>query len=1004
MSQQADTPRTLADTITAQALDATGRGHAALAVGDIHAARAWFERALRLVPSDPSVMLALAGLRLRLGDPTALSLYRRATQIVDTVELWLGLSASALQADDLKSARAALEYLLGHHVLPAETGTIERLVAAADPDGPGWCGVTEQGDTLSWLASAKRPRVTLDGKPMATTELPAIGNRLEIFTAGKPLLGSPIELSTLRRVEGYAGTENGDIFGWAWLPYHAEAEPWITITARIAGKTLRLQATDATIAAPRSLTRPRGFHVPAASLSGMAGLLDIIGPDGRPLTGSPVDPGAVQRAAAEMARLASLECPATGKILPYSHPTDLSAPAVLTGPPAASACDPARPVCVVIPVYAGHALTVACLASVLTSIPGDTRVIVVDDATPEPKLAAHLDTLAASGRIELLRNAANQGFPAAANAGMREAFAIDPPHDVLLLNSDTLMPNGSGASWLTRLHDAAHAATDIGTVAPLSNDATILSYPRRDATNPIPDACALNRLDALARVTNGTATVEIPTSVGFCMYVKRECAEATGLFRPSLFAQGYGEENDFCIRARHLGWRHVAAPGVFVAHAGGTSFGSARAGLMQRNLAVIERLHPGYQQLIQSYTGTIPAQDALAPARRGMDEQLWTAARKPHSVILISHDSAGGVERVLRSRIVDIEAEGGRAIILRPVHDPDSAGGFMPGLCRIGLEEEPNCANLVYRLPDELPALTRLLRRQKPALFELHHRLGHHPSVMQLAKMLSLPTAFHMHDYAAYCPRVTLFGRENRYCGEPAELAACEACITDLGNRTGEKIGVAELRARSAVELASAQSVIVPSSDMARRVARHFPGIHPVPVPQENDAASPVPPPIPPGLPRRVCVIGAISIEKGYEVLLACARDAAARNLPLSFILAGHSTDDERLFGTGRVFVTGRYAENEAERLIRDQSAHVAFLPSIVPETWGFSLGLAWRAGLRACVFDIGAMAARVRTTGHGLVMPLGLPPASINQVLLTTYARTEPATSPVLQHQGRTA
>ena len=59
------------------------------------------------------------------------------------------------------------------------------------------------------------------------------------------------------------------------------------------------------------------------------------------------------------------------------------------------------------------------------------------------------------------------------------------------------------------------------------------------------------------------------------MYLRRDCLDAVGVFRDDLFAQGYGEENDFCLRARHLGWRHVAAPGVFVAHRGAQSFGPA---------------------------------------------------------------------------------------------------------------------------------------------------------------------------------------------------------------------------------------------------------------------------------------------------------------------------------------------------------------------------------------------------------------------------------------------
>ena len=43
--------------------------------------------------------------------------------------------------------------------------------------------------------------------------------------------------------------------------------------------------------------------------------------------------------------------------------------------------------------------------------------------------------------------------------------------------------------------------------------------------------------------------------------------------------------------------------------------------------------------------------------------------------------------------------------------------------------------------------------------------------------------------------------------------------------------------------------------------------------------------------------------------MLACARDAAMRNLKLEFCLVGHSMDDARLLATGRVHITGRYED-----------------------------------------------------------------------------------------------
>jgi glycosyltransferase involved in cell wall biosynthesis len=134
-------------------------------------------------------------------------------------------------------------------------------------------------------------------------------------------------------------------------------------------------------------------------------------------------------------------------------------------------------------------------------------------------------------------------------------------------------------------------------------------------------------------------------------------------------------------------------------------------------------------------------------------------------------------------------------------------------------------------------------------------------------------------------------------------------------------------------------------------------------------------------------VVGAIGPEKGYDVLLACARDAAWRGLALEFVVVGHTFDDRRLLDTGCAFITGRYDEAEATALIRAQGAHLAFLPSIWPETWCFALGAAWRAGLSAAVFDIGAQAERVRATGRGWILPLGLPPVAINNALLSVRA-----------------
>jgi len=644
-------------------------------------------------------------------------------------------------------------------------------------------------------------------------------------------------------------------------------------------------------------------------------------------------------------------------------------------------------VAVVVPVYRGLEMTRRCLDAVLATVAEGSVVVAVDDATPEPALAALLDELLAGGRIRLLRHTANRGFPASANAGLRLAARLAPGADLVLLNSDTLVTPG----WIDGLRAAVHAAGDIGTATPLSNDATILSYPDATRANPVPQGVALVRLARLAARANAGVAVDLPTAVGFCMYIRRECLAATGVFREDLFAQGYGEENDFCIRAGHLGWRHVGVPGVYVAHAGGQSFGAATSPLVARNLAVLERLHPGYGAVIAAFL----AADPLAAARRRLDVSRWAAGRrKGGAAILVSHDSGGGVERVVRERCAALRSTGRRAIVLRPVADrlragPQGGQAYRGGLVRVDDGEGAAHPNLVFAIPGELDALARLLRADRPDVLEVHHLLGHDHAVLRLAGLLGIAEEVHLHDYAWFCPRVTLLGAERRYCGEPDDPRVCDACVADAGRAIEEDISTAALRARSSRDLGRARRVVAPSADSAARMRRHFPGLAPVVLALEDDAASvavgqALPPrAVTPGARRRVAVIGGIGAEKGFDVVLAAARDAALRNLPLEFVLVGHSTDDRRLLDTGRVAVTGGYREGEGEMLVRAQLPHLAWLPSIWPETWCFTLGVAWRAGLRVAVFDIGAQAERVRATGQGWVLPLGLPAAAINNALL---------------------
>ncbi len=914
--------------------------------------------------------------------------------------------ANDLKSGDLAGARHLLEQLL-NRASPQELRSFRQLAdrIAVETEAPGWATLNSSGTVTVAAIGGKRNRqlvVCLDDTPL---KLPAgsTSDGLQIFMlptgwrtarslaltrSGAPFIGSPIDIQRLIRTEGFVEiADDGGLQGWAWHPADPAAVPVLRLAFRdLAGgrpSSLRITVDDDTLVPVdvRDLDRRRGFTVAPGRLPAVAEI-NVTGPDGRNLAGSPILLGGERLAARQAAHRIGLCYPVAPSDSKSSHgSTDAWRPLPATLLTEASRrhrseriAPRIRPALdVVIPVFRGAEDFTACLASLQGQLPAQARIVVVDDGSEDAPLRAAVDVAVASGAIILLRHSANRGFPAAVRTGLRHGLA-NGPRDIVLLNSDTLLPPRA----IRRLVDIAYSHADIGSVTPMTNDGTIVSYPSPERAVEAPDPAALRILDAAFAASNAAGAIDLPTGVGFCMLIRHDCLAKVGGFRDDMFAQGYGEENDWCLRASHLGWRHVVATGVFVAHSGGASFGAMKAHLIARNVKLLNRLHPGYDALVADFQ----ARDPLAPARRAVDLHRWRSHQKrPGAVLLITHDMGGGVARHIDERCAAIRALGLRSIILRPAE---------AGACRISDTPDPDGLSLEFALPAQLDALLALLREDRVAAAELHHFIGYGMEIVEIIQALDIPFDVYGHDFAYWCPRVTMVGDGGHYCGEPTEVAECEACIGRHGSRLLDPIGVAALRARSARWLREARQVILPSRDAAARMRRHFPFSNPVVTPWEDDAALSREVPqrqqaLRPDQRRllRVLVPGAIGLDKGYDVLLACARDAAERNLPLEFVVAGFTMEDGDLLETGHVFVTGKFEEEEGAALVAEQHADLGFIPSVWPETWCYALSLLWRSGLRVVSFDLGAQAERIRQTGRGTVFPLGLPPPRVNDLLL---------------------
>lgn len=218
---------------------------------------------------------------------------------------------------------------------------------------------------------------------------------------------------------------------------------------------------------------------------------------------------------------------------------------------------------IIIPVHNAHDETQRCLESVIRHTSPRHRVLLIDDASTDPRIPDLLNQYASHyAHIQMFRMPKNSGFVATTNWGMSGSSA-----DVVLLNSDTVVTEG----WLERLETCLKSDPKIGIVCPLSNNAFVLSVPRNNFPNLLPEGVTPNHYAAALAGASLHEYPEIPTAVGFCMLIRRDVIREIGLFDP-MFLEGYGEEMDFSYRARKAGFRVVCADDAFVYHKGGSSF------------------------------------------------------------------------------------------------------------------------------------------------------------------------------------------------------------------------------------------------------------------------------------------------------------------------------------------------------------------------------------------------------------------------------------------------
>jgi O-antigen biosynthesis protein len=557
---------------------------------------------------------------------------------------------------------------------------------------------------------------------------------------------------------------------------------------------------------------------------------------------------------------------------------------------------------VIVPVYGDYAATRVCLDALEAEGSRIAKhITVIDDCSPDADIRTLVEDGAARGMFTLVRNEENLGFARSVN----RALARVVQSDVLLLNADTILPRES----IDRLALAAYSEPGVATVTPLSNNGEYTSFPKPNVRNALPTKEELFALDEIATATNGRGIIDLPSGVGFCLFITRECLEEVGLLSEA-YSRGYFEDVDYCLRAREIGFRNVCATGVYVGHAGTRSFENEKRRLVVHNLALLKERFPDCERDCSTFVQA----DPLKSARAKLEERLVPEGTV---VLLLASVASGRALALERARQIEGQGDDLHCIYCEVGDRNDrmtlkSVRGSAPQSLTFALNEGADLARLHAYLVHAQPQAVEVI-----APYALPD------PALRLARALQVPMRIAFGDLDWLCDRDFVLVKSCPRADRPGECHACVGSARPTA-RPSER-GHADDRRRTNALMVKAES-IAPMDRMAAAFCAAYLKSTTLLVSAPTHAGTADTFKLKPA----AAILGVLNPETAEETdrqILAIERLLDEKRVEVSVVVLGRCLNDLDLMSKRRIFVTGVIAEDEYARVLRQYRITHLFSP-----------------------------------------------------------------------------
>lgn len=615
---------------------------------------------------------------------------------------------------------------------------------------------------------------------------------------------------------------------------------------------------------------------------------------------------------------------------------------------------------IIIPVYNGFDYLEQLFASIIKNTDLPYNLIVVDDKSSDERvlvlLKQYKDKI--GSKMQLHCNKENLGFVKTVN------FAINnSKNDLVILNTDVVVPK----DWASRLLYPIFNNNKVASVTPFSNAATIFSFPLQWIDNDI--KYNVNDVDKIFKKVfckDKDFYLDFPTGVGFCMAISKKAIKKIGLLDET-FGKGYGEENDWCMKAKKAGMINTVAYNLFVYHKHGGSFHSEeKRKLIFNNSKIINERYPDYNKQVQD-----SGADKNYYQLRFLLLILYYNNFAEKTILFFDHSLGGGTDVYFEHKLKNLLSKNNFVIRFQYLHKFHNIDQNKYQLTIFFQESK----FLIFS--DNYNNLIDILEKVEIQEVVLNNLVGYLNSLDMLKIISKLKKnsflSVRIHDYQAICPFFNLLSYEGVFCNIP-NIKYCKTCF--LHNKIDRNAEVNKILISGASDIEEwreywhnflqnyADEIVVFDNSGKDILLKSYPNIEKKIIITPHEITQPL---------RKINtissstinigIIGNIqSVHKGTEILREIENIINHNKFSLCIIgeYNAHST---------RTKVLGKYNIQDLPDILEKNNINIVFIPSIWPETFNYTSSEAIEMNIPVACFNIGAQGAKILKYKKGLIL-----------------------------------